>query len=438
MEVPESGGTPKPRTKASEAEYHQQPHFLPDGRSLLFDILRSGQPGQIAYLPAGATDHVVLLDGTDPRYVSSGHLLFTREAAVWAVGFDVVSGRMTGDPVPVLEGVSITGSGVARSAVAADGTLAYLAGNSRGLRMIVRVDRQGHEAALPGLPPNRYEVVRVSPDGTRLAYDMGGRQSDIWTYDFARNTAVRVTADASVDRSPVWTPDGSRLIFLSDRGGRPSLYVQNADGTGAAERLLPEGSRTVTHADGWSNDGKRLLVGFVRPGESQNIGMIDMVGELRVQDLITMPSVAAGSAVSPDGRWVAYHSDLSGTQEIYVERFPELGDRQKISTSGGTSPRWAPGGRELFYKSGNGRGVFSVSISSGPKLAAGTPRLLFEGPFLTAGPTTRPFDVTPDGQFILIKSEDMPANPAPTLVVVQNWLEELKRLVPGAGQPPAR
>jgi len=438
MEVPESGGTPKPRTKAGEADYHQHPHFLPDGRSLLFVVRRSGRPGQIAYLPAGATDHVVLLEGTDPRYVSSGHLLFTREAAVWAVGFDADAGRTIGDPAPVLEGVSITGSSVARAAVSADGTLAYVAGRSGAFRTVVRFDRQGHEEALPGLSPNSYGVIRVSPDGTRLAFDAGGTQSDVWTYDFARGATVRVTTDGSIDRSPLWIPDGSRLIFSSDRDGQSNLYVQNADGTGAAERLLPaESSLAGVQPEGISRDGKMLFISFTRgPGVLRpDLGVVDIEGERRLRELVAMPSIETAAALSPDGRWLAYQSDFSGIAEVYVERFPELGDRQKISTSGGTMPRWAADSTELFYQSMGGRRVHAVSISGGPKLRAGTPVLLFEGPFVPAGPTVRGFDVTPDGRFILIRSETTDPNSAAAVVVVQNWIEELKRLVPLAGQP---
>jgi hypothetical protein len=379
MEVPEAGGTPKPRTKAAENEGHLQPQFLPDGRSLLFLVRRPGQPPTIAYLPAGASDHVMLLEGADPRYVSSGHLLFTREQAVWAIPFDVTAGRTVGDPVPVLEGASILGGGAARMSVSAEGTLAYVAGRGGALRTVVRVDRQGREELLPGLASNSFDMIRVSPDGKRLAFT-AGRPPDLWNYDFARGTSVRVTTDDAFDRNPVWTRDGLRLMFTSLGQGRSDLFVQNADGTGSPERFLSEGpSAPTVLAESWSADGKTLVVSLVRNGRP-DIGAIDMEGERRPRDLIAGPSIDFAPAVSPDGRWLAYQSDRSGAFEVYVERFPELGDRQQISTTGGTLLRWSADGRELFYQSIDGRRVLAVPIATGPKLTAGTSTLIIEGP----------------------------------------------------------
>ncbi len=436
MEVSEAGGTPKPRTKAVENEVHLQPHFLPDGRSLLFLVRRRGQGAAttIAYLPAGASDHVMLLEGADPRYVSSGHLLFTREAAVWAIPFDLTAGRTIGDPVPVLEGASIIGSGAAKMSVSAEGTLAYVAGRAGALRTVVLVDRQGREEPLPGLTSNSFDMIRVSPDGKRLAFT-AGRPPDLWNYDFARGTSVRVTTDDAIDRNPVWTRDGLRLLFMSAAQGRSDLYVQNADGTGAPERFLPgDPPAPSILAESWSADGQTLVVSIGRNGVP-DIGAINMEGERRLRDLIAMPSIDTAPAVSPDGRWLAYQSNRSGAFEVYVERFPELGDRQQISTSGGTTPRWSADGRELFYQSVDGRRVLAVPISTGPTLTAGASTLVFEGPYVPMSPNTRAFDVTPDGRFILVKSENTDSNAAATVVVVQNWLEELKRLVPTPGPP---
>jgi serine/threonine-protein kinase len=433
MEVPEAGGEPKPRTKVGEDEAHIQPHFLPDGRSLLFVVRRRGQNPGIAYLPAGATDYVLLLDGADPRYVSSGHLLFTREQALWAVHFDVETGRTSGDPAPVLEGASIFG-GVARASVSADGTLAYVVGSGDALRTIVRVDRQGREEALSGLEPNTYEMIRVSPDASRLAFT-AGRPPDLWTYDFARGTSVRVTSNDAIDRDPLWTPDGLRLLFSSIDEGRSEMFVQNADGTGIAERFLSGDPASFNISpEAWSADGKTLLVTFGRGG-SPDIGAVNLDGERQVRGLIATARIDSRAAVSPDGRWLAYQSDMSGVLEVYVERFPELGDRQKISTSGGALPRWASNGRELIYQSVDGRRVFAVPISSAAKLTAGTPTMLFEGPYTASpGGIFKPFDVTPDGRFIMIKSTTVDASAIATVVVVQNWVEELKRLVPGTGE----
>jgi serine/threonine-protein kinase len=438
MTVPEGGGSAKPLTTPDESEAHNQPHFLPDGRSLLLTVRKPGGFSEIAYLAAGAATPVALLQGTDPRYLSTGHLLFVREAAVWAVGFDPASGRTVGDPSPVLEGVNITGGGIGRFTVSANGTLAFLAGNGTGgLRTIVRGDRDGTEEALAGLAPGNFGTIRISPDGTRLAYDVG-RPSDVWVYEFARGTTTRITTTDAVDSSPVWTVDGSRLVYSSSRDGRSELYVRNADGTGAAERVMSGDSPAPRlDADAWTPGGEQLLVTLGRGGNA-DIGTIGFNADRQFREVLTSPSsVEASPAISPDGRWLAYHSNLSGTFEVYVERFPELGQRQRISTSGGSAARWSPSSRELFFQSADGRRIFTVPVTLGAKLGVGTAKMLFEGPYVPSGPGVRGFEVMPDGRFLLLKAAaPVPESNSPaTVTIVQNWTEELKRLVPGAGRP---
>jgi serine/threonine-protein kinase len=429
IEVMDKGGERHPRTNPPETERHLEPHFLPDGRSLLFTVDKPGDPPRIAYLPAGTSDYVGLIEGTNPRYVSSGHLLFTRDQSIWAVRFDATTGRTSGDPVPVLQGASVPEGFVVRASISAEGTLAYVVGVAGAMRTVVRVDRNGHEEQLPGLAPNNYGMIRVSPDGTRLAY-VAGSPPDLWTYDFTRGSSIKVTSDDAIERTPLWTQDSLRLVYSSAMASAlPDLYVRNADGTGKPERFL---SQSIPGApidpEAWSVDGKTLVVSVLhgRP----DVAGVNLEGGPRLRDLIATPSVDVSAAVSPDGHWLAYQSDTSGTPEVYIERFPELGDRQRISISGGMMPRWASKGGELFYQSVDGRQVFGVPISSGTKLTAGTPTRLFEGTFLPSSPVWRPFDVTPDGRFILIKTPSVDPNASATVVVVQNWLEELKRLVP--------
>jgi serine/threonine-protein kinase len=434
MEVAEAGGLPKPRTTAAEGESHERPHFLPDGRALLF-VVRSAERPRIAYLADGASDYTPLLEGADPRYLPSGHLLFTREDSVWAVAFDAVSGRIAGDPVPVLEGVRTEANGVAKMSVSAEGTLAYVPGAAVGLRTIVRVDRQGREQPLPGLAPDRYQAIRISPDGTKMAF-VAGRPPDVWTYDLSRGTATRVTTGDAPESMPVWSPDGTRLIFTTVRNGESALYSQNADGTGQAEQFFQAaaaaGPPPVLQTEGWSRDGRTVVVQVDRGG-TFDIAMINLAPELRFAELVATPAIQGGAAISPDGRWLAYLSNVSGVFEVYVERFPELGDRQRISTNGGFSPRWSADGRELFFQSIDGRQIMSVAIAGGQKLAAGVPAVVFEGEYVPTAATVRPFEVGADGQFFLLKVASAASNKMPTIQVVQSWGEELKRLVPPPG-----
>ena len=195
----------------------------------------------------------------------TGHLVYGVAGTLRAVAFDLGRLEVVGTPAPVLEGVVTTASGAADVAVAANGSLVYVPGEAGGggRQTVVSVDRQGRASPLPGLPPDSYRDVRVSPDGTRLAL---ATQDDVWIYDFARATRSRLTTDPAQDRSPLWTPDGQRIIFTSRRAGYPELFWRPADGTGSDERLLARAKDLIDlRADGWSADGKQFLFTEVSP-----------------------------------------------------------------------------------------------------------------------------------------------------------------------------
>ncbi len=434
--VAASGGEPAQITKADATpggRRHSWPVFLPGARAVLFTIVPAadgfdnGETAQIALLNLDTGEQRMLIPhGSYPRYAPTGHLVYAVDGALRGAGFDLKRLEVTSSPIPVLEGVITKEGGAADFAFAADGTLAYLPGlPADSQRTVVWVDRTGRQERLPGLPASNYQSVRLSPDGTRLAIDQG-QPRDIWTYDIARQTTTKITTDAADDQGPLWTPDGQRIVFTSNRGGRPELYLQGADGSEAAERLFPIAEGTeLLHAHTWSRDGTTLL--FSGTG---GIGTVAMAGERKVERTIRRQFRAGAPALSPDGRWLAYMSNTSGQWEVYVERFPELGDRQKISANGGVKPRWSRDGRTLHYIIADGLSFFSVPVSSQSQLTAGVPQLLFEGTFLRDSAGTRPFDVTPDGQrFVMIKSGNA-VDDTNAIIVVQNWHEELKRLVP--------
>jgi Tol biopolymer transport system component len=288
------------------------------------------------------------------------------------------------------------------------------------------VDRQGRASPLPGLPPALYRNVKVSPDGTRLAVDTQG--GDVSIYDFSQATLSRLTADPAADYNPVWTPDGQRIIFSSRRAGYPELFWRPADGTGQDERFFEHGKNlTDLRANGWSADGKQLL--FTEVSASGGIGQLAIE---RPSDAKMLVNADSPASVSPDGRWIAYHSDTSAQTEIYVERYPELGNRQQISRGGGRLPIWSRNGRELFFSSLDTRQMLAVQVQSGTMLVAGPPKVLFEMAMLVPPGGSRTYDIAPDGRFLIIRSNQSEAatGSAPQIVVVQNWTEELKRLVP--------
>jgi serine/threonine-protein kinase len=438
--VSAAGGEPivltTPDRERGEAD-HLLPEFLPGGEAVLFTItsVTGGiDTAQVAVLDLRTrTSKVLFRGGSHARYVPSGHLVYAVTGALRAVAFDLGRLEVVGTPAPVLEGVITTGLGAADIAVAANGSLVYVAGAAgagAARRTVVSVDRQGRASPMPGLPLDAYREVRVSPDGARLAL---ATLTDVWTYDVVRATLSRLTTDPAPDYSPLWTPDGQRIIFRSDRAGYPELFWRPADGTGSDERLLARAKDFIgLLATGWSADGRQLLFTEVPPSFQCAIGQIAIERPSDMKLLVKSEFCNFGATVSPDGRWMAYGSTASGRPEIYVERYPELGNRQQISTSGGTVPLWSHDGRELFFGSLDGRQMFAVAVQSGTTLVAGRPQVLFEFAMLASLTGNQTYDIAPDGRFLIIPSGQAEAGggTAPSMIVVLNWTEELKRLVP--------
>jgi len=439
MQVPGASGTPELLIPVGEDEIFSGPQMLPGGEWVLFTVRGAGQASwneaEIVAQSMTTNERTVLISGgLDGRYVPSGHLIYGLNGVLFGVPFDVSSRQVTGGPVPLVEGVrQATGAtaGVIQFSVARNGSLVYVpagsAGSGGNVSSLVWVDRQGREEPLPGLEPGGYESFRLSPDGSRLALDFG--RSRLWTYDIARGVRNPLTTESGVsDTNPVWTPDGTRIVF--NRGS--TLLLMAADGTGAPEELLTrETSRLIPES--WSPDGTQLLFISVGGGRGgSDIELLSMDDERTVEAFIETDQVEGHPTISADGQWVAYHSDVSGRQEVYVQRFPTLGDRQQISTAGGRAPLWSPDGRELFYRSIDGRQVLGVPVTMGTTFTAGIPELLFEGAYLPPAGVVRPYDLTLDGERFLMAKIGAAGDVgrSPELTVVLNWFEELKERVP--------
>jgi serine/threonine-protein kinase len=433
--VSAAGGEPtvltSPNRERGERD-HLWPEFLPGGEAVLFTVT-GRENAQIAVLDLRTRSSKVLIrGGSHAQYVATGHLIYGVAGTLRAVPFDLGRLEVVGTPVLVLDGVVTTVQGVANAAVAANGSLVYVPGRAAGAspRTVVSVDRQGRASPLPGLPPDSYRDVRVSPDGARLAL---ATPADVWIYDAARATRSRLTTNPAQNRSPLWTPDAQRIIFTSTRAGHPELFWRPADGTGGDERLFARSKEFLdVLASGWSPDGKQLLFSEVSPSGQSAISQ--MAIERPTQDAVLLNKEFSASfpAVSPDGHWLAYMSNVSGRAEIYVERYPQLGSRQLISTDGGHRPLWSRDGRELYFHSLDGRHMLAVPMQPGSTLKAGRPQVLFEAAMTIQGVGVRPYDVAPDGRFFIIRgvqTEGESGTPS-NIIVVLNWLEELKRLVP--------
>jgi Tol biopolymer transport system component len=273
---------------------------------------------------------------------------------------------------------------------------------------------------------------RLSPDGRRVAIQVG---ADLWTFDSARGTHTRLTFEPGENETPEWAPDGAWIAYAASEAGKPTVVRRRADGAGPPEHVwsAPDPQMHI-HVHDWTADGRMLVISHPGPqgsGERQ-ISVLELDGDRASKPLLHSHFNIQGGRVSPDGRWIAYVSNESGRTEVYVQPFPSLNGKWQISTGGGTQPVWSRTGDELFYR-GEGA-VLAVRVSTGGSFSAEPPQKLFEDRFYFGGSDRTGYDVSPDGQrFLMLKqsmSDQQTAALAQSIVVVMNWQEELKRLVP--------
>jgi serine/threonine-protein kinase len=303
---------------------------------------------------------------------------------------------------------------------------------------LVWVDLIGKEEPL-GAQPDQYIFPKISPDGTRVAIAIGATNQDIWVWDLSRKTMTKLTFDKSSDAQPIWTPDGRQILFYSGREGKfGGIYRKQADGTGEDQKLVAAPDRQLFPWD-ITTDGKTLVViDTPNIASTGDISMISLEGDHERKPLLQQDeSMETQAKLSPDGKWLAYVSSESGQNEVYARPFPEVNKgRWQVSTKGGSSPLWAPNGRELYYFAEDDNSVTAVAVETGPAFSMGTPRRLFSRlPYLGGGATPgTPWDIHPDGKRFLMLKRPEAAAAAPgglrKITIVLNWMEELKQRVP--------
>ena len=444
--VPATGGTTELVIPIGDGETVYGPQLLPGDDQVLFTLRPAGtaswDQSQIVVesLPNG--ERTVLIEGgRDARYLSTGHLVYVRGGTLLAQVFDLDQLAIRGGPVPLVDDIRTARStGAAQFSVSRDGSLVYVTGSGPGEEWgLVWVDHEGQEEDLD-VPAEDYDELRVSPDGTRVAAVIQGAEtSSIWIADVTRGTLSRVTSEAANEATPIWTPDGEQVVFTSDRDGGLGFYRKSADGTGEVEHLAAIDGLGPLLGGNWSPEESHLAFSLVQNATRFDIGVLSMDGERSWEPLLETEAVEFAPAISPDGQWIAYVSNETGRFEVYVQRFPDLGERQQISTDGGLDPLWSPDGRELYYLGTSG-GVAPVdmrvvSIEPGAPLSVGSPEVLFaRGSFGRPPGPERYHDIAPDGRRFLLRSPQGASDPgavvSPQINVVLNWHEELKRLVP--------
>jgi hypothetical protein len=393
------------------------PNFLPDGKRFLY-VMRDFDKNEDRrwYLRWGSLDSdktAAITDSIASRieYVPPGYLVFGRRGALLAQAFDAKAMRLTGDPVTLAEHVYYF-NGPANSGFSASraGVVSYekLAPPSR----VAWRDRSGREietVGLEGIVGN----VRLSPDGRMVAASVRDEKlgtADLWLYDLSRRLASRLTLDEGDEQAPVWSSDGQRIFFRSDRAGPPDLYEIPATSPGGEKLLLrrPGGQQPEDS----SPDGRSLCFTEWSRRTNGDIWLLPLSGKGEPTPIAQTPYLEVGARFAPDGLWIAYVSNESGAREIYLRPADGGGERIRVSSGGGDKPRWRRDGRELFYLSGSGE-IMALSVAPGARPELGAPKALFrlEG-------DVRDFDAAADGQRFLV--DVAPTDPAPISVLV-NW-----------------
>ena len=438
MMVPGSGGAPTPITTldvAAKERTHRWPQVLPRGDVVLFtvgylDRSENYEESPIDAVRIATGERKRILEGASfARYLESGHLIFARGGFLFAVPFDSDSLEVRGTPVPVMEGVmGNRNSGLAYMDVSAGGLLAFIPGDQAALHSVPTWANADGTLSPLAAPADGYTDPRLSPDGRRIAFTLLGDLSmDVWIYNIVRETRTRLTFSGN-NRRPVWSPDGKWVAFSSDRNGRPAVYRKPSDGSGEAELLLDAADKDY-RPSAWSPDGRYLAVETgLRPLWS-DIWILSLEDGRSAEFLCTKHSESM-AAFSPDGRWIAFRSDESGQDEIYVRPFPVSGAKWQVSLNGGSEPYWSQDGSRIFFRNGDSIWITDVESDGGfragpPKVFVGNVQELYRR---TDGAL---YSVDRNGQrFLILRAEAEGEVGTNRVVVVVNWFEELKRLVP--------
>jgi len=430
------GSKPTPVTVLDSANgeiAHRFPDVLPSRKGVIFTVAYGGNGrsgNSIAVGDLATHRHTVLMNGTQARYSPSGHLLYvTENGTLMAVPFDQNKMRTAGEPTAIAEGMHIGFVGSIDVAISRTGTLLYVPGVGQGNSELAWVARDGKAQPVDAAWQGYFRYPSISPDGTRLAVNLSeASRSHVWIKQLDRGPSLKLTFDGTTNSHPSWTPDGRSVTYYSSatQSGpvNSDLWTKRADGSAQAVLQLHYG-RALSEAL-WSHDGRWLVIRTSAGAD----GAGDILAIRPGIDTVPTPLEATkfseySPTLSPDDRWLAYSSNETGRDEVYVVPFPNTGTAKwPVSTRGGSEPLWSHHGNELFYRDASGN-MISVTVSTSPTFSTGEARVLFSANRYIANPQHRQYDISRDDRRFLMVGL-IGGNSSDKLIVVDNWFEELK------------
>jgi serine/threonine protein kinase/Tol biopolymer transport system component len=449
MRVSAAGGTPAVfGTLSGGATTQRWPQAIPGANAVLYtehSALTNFDGATLVVAPlSGGTPKVVVRGGHYGRYLSSGHLIYLQQGTLFAVRFDLNRLETIGQAVPALEDVTANPrvNGGAQLAVSSEGTLVYVRGTAAApTNPLDWMTRDGKTSVLRPTKAD-WGNPRFSPDGQKLALDISdGKQRDIWVYEWARDTLTQLTFDPGDDRLPVWTPDGRRIVFASDRAkaGILNLYEVNADGTGEVTRLTDSPDTQLPNS--WHPSGKFLAFQANRAKTGPDLMILPMEGDAargwtpgKPTVFLSTPANEGAAMFSPDGRWIAYFSSDGSRSDVYVRPFPGPGGTWRVSTAGGIYPRWSAITHELLFLPTLAQGKIMAAPYAvvGESFRADTPQIWSPTDYQGASATNAAYDLHPDGKRLAVRAaQDHGSAVQNQVVFVSNFADYLRKIVPG-------